>query len=125
MRWRRGLPERVRREIWLRWGMASRWCPRQARIAAGRIAKERIEAGADLILALGGDGTLNELLPGVAHTNVPVGILPREPPMCWRASWASAATRCARPGISRVRAAADLAGRAALRSRMHANAISR
>lgn len=44
--------------------------------SAGEIAKQRIAAGADLILALGGDGTLNEVLPGVVHSGVPVGIVP-------------------------------------------------
>ncbi len=43
---------------------------------AGSIARERVEAGADLILALGGDGTINELLSGVAHSQVPVAIIP-------------------------------------------------
>lgn len=43
---------------------------------AASIARERIEAGADLILAAGGDGTINEVLNGMAHTNVPLGILP-------------------------------------------------
>ncbi len=43
---------------------------------AGRIARDRIEAGADLILALGGDGTINELLSGVAHTGVPLAAIP-------------------------------------------------
>jgi YegS/Rv2252/BmrU family lipid kinase len=50
--------------------------PTQGPGTAGRIARERIEAGSDLILALGGDGTLNELLPGVVHTDVPVGVIP-------------------------------------------------
>ncbi len=43
---------------------------------AGRIARERIEAGADLILSFGGDGTLNEVLAGVVHTPVPLGMIP-------------------------------------------------
>jgi len=43
---------------------------------AGRLAAERVEAGTDLILALGGDGTLNEALPGVVGTGVPVALLP-------------------------------------------------
>ena len=43
---------------------------------AGEIARQRIEAGSDLILALGGDGTLNELLPGVVHTDIPLGVIP-------------------------------------------------
>jgi diacylglycerol kinase family enzyme len=44
--------------------------------SAGDIAKARIHAGADLILALGGDGTLNEILPGIVHSGVPAGIVP-------------------------------------------------
>jgi diacylglycerol kinase (ATP) len=43
---------------------------------AGDLARRRIEAGSDLILALGGDGTLNDLLPGVAHSAVPLGVIP-------------------------------------------------
>jgi diacylglycerol kinase family enzyme len=50
--------------------------PTEGPESAGRIAAQCIAGGADLILALGGDGTLNDLLPGVAHTSVPVGIIP-------------------------------------------------
>jgi diacylglycerol kinase (ATP) len=32
--------------------------------------------GADLILALGGDGTINEIVNGMLHSRVPLGILP-------------------------------------------------
>jgi diacylglycerol kinase (ATP) len=39
-------------------------------------AREAISAGADLILSLGGDGTINEIVNGIACRNVPVGILP-------------------------------------------------
>jgi len=43
--------------------------------AAG-IAQRCINDGADLILAAGGDGTINEVVNGMAHSNVPLGILP-------------------------------------------------
>ncbi len=43
---------------------------------AGGIARRLVEAGADLILAAGGDGTTNEVLEGVAGSQVPLGILP-------------------------------------------------
>jgi diacylglycerol kinase (ATP) len=43
---------------------------------AGEIARQAIDAGAELILAAGGDGTINEILSGVAHTSIPLGILP-------------------------------------------------
>jgi diacylglycerol kinase (ATP) len=40
------------------------------------MARKAIDAGTELILAAGGDGTLNEVLNGVANTSVPLGILP-------------------------------------------------
>ena len=43
---------------------------------AAEVARRSIEAGADLILALGGDGTLNEVAAGVIGTQVPLGTLP-------------------------------------------------
>jgi diacylglycerol kinase family enzyme len=50
--------------------------PTPGPLAAGRVAREAIEKGADLILALGGDGTVNELLPGVVHSTVPLAVIP-------------------------------------------------
>jgi diacylglycerol kinase (ATP) len=43
---------------------------------AGEIARRHIERGADLILAAGGDGTINEVAEGMIHSRVPLGILP-------------------------------------------------
>ena len=43
---------------------------------AGAMACEHIERGADLIIAAGGDGTINEVADGMVHSNVPLGILP-------------------------------------------------
>jgi YegS/Rv2252/BmrU family lipid kinase len=43
---------------------------------AGALARDAIRAGAGLILAAGGDGTVNETLEGVIHTGVPLGIIP-------------------------------------------------
>ena len=39
-------------------------------------AREEIEAGCDLIIAAGGDGTINEVANGMLHTGVPLAILP-------------------------------------------------
>jgi len=75
VRWRRGLPGRVKEALHAA-GHGVTLVPTEGPASAGRIAKERIQAGADLILSLGGDGTLNEILPGVAHTQVPVGVIP-------------------------------------------------
>ncbi len=44
--------------------------------SAGAQAKRQIEEGCDLILAAGGDGTINEIVDGMLHTGVPLGILP-------------------------------------------------
>jgi diacylglycerol kinase (ATP) len=43
---------------------------------ATEIAREHVSAGADLVLAAGGDGTINEVAEGLIHTQVPLGILP-------------------------------------------------
>jgi YegS/Rv2252/BmrU family lipid kinase len=43
---------------------------------AGEIARQAIAEGADLILVLGGDGTVNEVVQGVAFSGVPLGVLP-------------------------------------------------
>jgi diacylglycerol kinase (ATP) len=43
---------------------------------AGDMTRQAIAAGAEFIVAAGGDGTINEILDGVASTGVPLGILP-------------------------------------------------
>ncbi|HEY3825897.1 MAG TPA: diacylglycerol kinase family protein [Bryobacteraceae bacterium] len=43
---------------------------------AGELAQRAIESGCDLILAAGGDGTINEAVNGVVGSSVPFGILP-------------------------------------------------
>lgn len=43
---------------------------------AGEIAQRAVERGADLILVAGGDGTINEAVNGMVHSEVPLGILP-------------------------------------------------
>jgi diacylglycerol kinase (ATP) len=43
---------------------------------AGEIARTSVCGGADLILVAGGDGTINEALNGMIHSDVPMGILP-------------------------------------------------
>jgi YegS/Rv2252/BmrU family lipid kinase len=50
--------------------------PTQGPGTAGAIARRHIAEGAELILSAGGDGTINEVAGGVAHSNVPLGILP-------------------------------------------------
>jgi diacylglycerol kinase family enzyme len=44
--------------------------------AAAGLARDSIAAGADLIVVLGGDGTINEVAEGMIGSQVPLGILP-------------------------------------------------
>lgn len=43
---------------------------------AGELACRALDAGCDLILAAGGDGTINEVVNGMAGSAVPFGVLP-------------------------------------------------
>jgi diacylglycerol kinase (ATP) len=43
---------------------------------AESLARDAVAKGADLILVLGGDGTINEAVQGLAFSNVPLGVLP-------------------------------------------------
>lgn len=44
---------------------------------ASELALKAVESGFDLIVAVGGDGTVNEVARSLAGTNVPMGIIPR------------------------------------------------
>jgi diacylglycerol kinase family enzyme len=44
--------------------------------AATTLVREAIDRGADLILVAGGDGTVNEVVNGMAGSEVPLGVLP-------------------------------------------------
>ena len=50
--------------------------PTRGRGTAGGLAREHIGRGADLIVAAGGDGTINEAAEGMLHSGVPLAILP-------------------------------------------------
>jgi len=43
---------------------------------ATQLTKEALEKGADIIVALGGDGTINEVASALVGTDIPMGILP-------------------------------------------------
>ena len=48
----------------------------EAQNHATEIGREAIDGGYDIVVAFGGDGTLNEIANGLAGTDVPVSILP-------------------------------------------------
>ncbi len=48
----------------------------QAQNHATQICREARDEGYDVVVAFGGDGTLNEVANGLAHTDVPVSVLP-------------------------------------------------
>ena len=48
----------------------------QARDHATALTREAVGEGFDLVVAFGGDGTLNEVVNGIAGSDVPVSVLP-------------------------------------------------
>jgi diacylglycerol kinase (ATP) len=60
----------------LRQGIEAKLVATRAPGTAGFQAQREIEAGCDLIIAAGGDGTINEVANGMLYTDVPMAILP-------------------------------------------------
>jgi diacylglycerol kinase (ATP) len=59
-----------------RGGLAPRLMPTSVAGEAASLAQEAVRQGADLVLVLGGDGTVNEVVQGLVHSSVPLGVLP-------------------------------------------------
>jgi diacylglycerol kinase (ATP) len=57
-------------------GVHAQLVPTTGPNTATQIARNAIRAGADLIVAAGGDGTVNEVANGVVHSQVPLTFLP-------------------------------------------------
>ncbi len=69
---------------------------------AGTLARHQIDSGVDLIIAAGGDGTINEVISGMLGSPVPLAIFP--------GGTANVLAREIKLPISIERAAAELAG---------------
>jgi diacylglycerol kinase (ATP) len=50
--------------------------PTDAAGHATELARDAVAQGADVVLVLGGDGTVNEAANGLVHSGVPLGVLP-------------------------------------------------
>ena len=59
-----------------RQGIEASLIPTKGPGTAGAQARKQIEAGRNLIIAAGGDGTINEVANGMLHSGVPLAILP-------------------------------------------------
>ncbi len=57
-------------------GIVAELTPTAAAGHATELAREAVTAGADLVLVLGGDGTINEVANGMIPSQVPLGVLP-------------------------------------------------
>jgi diacylglycerol kinase (ATP) len=57
-------------------GIAPRLMPTDAAGHATELAQAAVAEGADLVIVLGGDGTINEVVNGLVHSGVPLGVLP-------------------------------------------------
>lgn len=75
IRSRKGLVDRVTAVLRERLGTVEA-APTEGPKTAGRIVKEWIASGVELICVAGGDGTVNEALEGLAGTGVPLLVLP-------------------------------------------------
>ena len=57
-------------------GVTPRLLPTDSAGHATDLARTAVREGADLVLVLAGDGTINEAANGLAHSGVPLGVLP-------------------------------------------------
>jgi diacylglycerol kinase (ATP) len=69
------LVERAR-EILTRNGHDVTVAPTTGPGSAGAIARSAVDSGVDLVIAAGGDGTINEVMEGMVHSTTPLAILP-------------------------------------------------
>ena len=52
---------------------------------ARRLAREAVEQGINVVVAVGGDGTINEIIQELAGSETALGVIPGAQSMCWLA----------------------------------------
>src|ERR1700740_1459492 len=57
-------------------GIRTELAPTTAPMSATGIARQAVQQGRGMVIACGGDGTNNEVVNGLAGTNVPMAVLP-------------------------------------------------
>jgi YegS/Rv2252/BmrU family lipid kinase len=57
-------------------GIATELAPTTGPQAATKMARQAVEQSRDLVIGCGGDGTINEIVNGLAGSNVPLALLP-------------------------------------------------
>jgi len=57
-------------------GIAAELAPTTAQGSAIRIARQAVDQRRGMVIACGGDGTINEIVNGLAHSQVPMALLP-------------------------------------------------
>jgi YegS/Rv2252/BmrU family lipid kinase len=64
------------RALWEAHGWTVEWCATQYAGHAIELARQAAAAGCDLVVAAGGDGTVNEVVNGIAGTSAALAVLP-------------------------------------------------
>jgi diacylglycerol kinase (ATP) len=57
-------------------GITAELAPTTGRFAARNIARQAVDQGRGMVIACGGDGTINEIVNGLAGSHVPMALLP-------------------------------------------------
>src|SRR5580692_11634965 len=57
-------------------GISTELAPTTARASATGMARQAVQQGRGMVIACGGDGTINEIINGMAGSHVPMALLP-------------------------------------------------
>src|SRR3989338_4894237 len=75
---------------------------------ATRLARDAVQRGAKVVIAAGGDGTVNEVANGLVHTDAALGVLPVGTTNSWALQMGIPALNPWSPGTSMAKLVADI-----------------